>query len=310
MQTNPAPRPNPVIVLAALLVVVLAASGCGGGSSAESVESLEAAEPGPERPERPERIVSISPTATEMLFAIGAGDQVIAVDVLSDYPASAPLSDLDGFNPSVEAIAGFEPDLVVMSFDPGDVAAGLAALGIESLVQPAATTIDDAYAQIIELGRATDHPIAAAALVEEMQASIEDLVATAPTGSGLTYYHELDNVYYSVTAATFVGRIYSLFGLESIADPADADSSAFGYPQLSDEYVIGADPDLIFLADTVCCGQSAATVAARPGWDQLSAVRDGNVIELDDDITSRWGPRVVDFVAVVAAALVDVTGPA
>lgn len=259
----------------------------------------------------PERIVSISPTATEMLFAMGAGDLVVAVDVGSDYPEQAPVSELDGFNPNVEAIAGYEPDLVVMSYDPGDVVGGLTALGVESLVQSAAASLDDVYAQIGELGQAAGRPDGAEALAAEMRAAIDDLVAgAAADGAGLTYYHELDSTYYSVTASTFVGGIYSLFGLENIADAADADGAAFGYPQLSDEYLIDADPDLIFLADTVCCGQNAATVAERPGWDGLSAVVNGNVVELNDDIASRWGPRLVDFVAAIAAALADVARPA
>lgn len=254
-------------------------------------------------PSGPERIVSISPTATEMLFAMGAGDLVVAVDVLSNHPEQAPVTDLDGFNPNVEAIAVYEPDLVVMSYDPGDVVDGLAALGVESLVQPAAFSLDDVYAQIGELGAAAGRPDGAEALAAEMRAAINGLVAGAAGGAGMTYYHELDSTYYSVTASTFLGGIYSLFGLENIADAADADGAAFGYPQLSDEYIVDADPDLIFLADTVCCGQNASTVAARPGWDGLSAIANGNVVELNDDIASRWGPRLVDFVAAIAAAL-------
>ena len=304
--------------LVALTAAALLASGCGddSGSRVEPAAALattaapptteaEPSEPGPGR------IVSISPTATEMLFAIGAGDLVVAVDVLSDYPESAPVTQLDGFNPNVEAIAGYEPDLVVMSYDPGDVVAGLAALGVESLVQSAAFSLDDVYAQIGGLGAAAGRRAEAEALAAEMRTAIDDLVAgAAAAGAGLTYYHELDSSYYSVTASTFVGGIYSLFGLENIADAADPDGSAFGYPQLSDEYIIDADPDLIFLADTVCCGQDASTAAARPGWDGLSAVANGNVVELDDDIASRWGPRLVDFVAAIAAALNGAAGPA
>lgn len=261
-------------------------------------------------PSGPERIVSISPTATEMLYAMGAGDLVVAVDVLSNHPEQAPVTELDGFNPNVEAIAVYEPDLVVMSYDPGDVVDGLTALGVESLVQPAAFSLDDVYAQISELGAAAGRPDGAEALAAEMQAAINGLVAGAADGAGMTYYHELDSTYYSVTASTFLGGIYSLFGLENIADAADADGAAFGYPQLSDEYIIDSDPDLIFLADTVCCGQNASTVAARPGWDGLSAVANGNVVELNDDIASRWGPRLVDFVAAIAAALDDAAQPA
>jgi iron complex transport system substrate-binding protein len=104
-----------------------------------------------------------------------------------------------------------------------------------------------------------------------------------------------------VTSSTFIGRIYALLGLRNVADAVGADSS--DYPQLSPEYIIEANPDLIFLADTKCCRQSAATVATRPGWDRIAAVRHGNVVELDDDIASRWGPRIVDLVRAVARAV-------
>jgi iron complex transport system substrate-binding protein len=95
-------------------------------------------------------------------------------------------------------------------------------------------------------------------------------------------------------------------GLQNIADPAD--DSGFGYPQLSAEFILEADPDFIFLADTVCCRQSAATLAERPGWDTLAAVRNGRVIELDDSVASRWGPRIVDFLRIVTTAVYAGTG--
>ncbi len=253
-------------------------------------------------PARPTAVVSLSPTATEMLFAIGAGDQVVAVDDQSNYPAEAPTTDLSGFTPNVEAIAAFEPDLVVISFDPGDLVTSLEALGIPTLLQPAAVSLDDAYAQIEQLGAATGNLAEAAALVARIRSEIDEIVASVPErAEPLTYYHELDPTFYSVTSATFIGQVYSLLGLDNIADPADDDG--FGYPQLSAEYILDQDPDLIFLADTRCCGQSPETVAERPGWSELTAVKTGAVIPLDDDIASRWGPRVVEFVRTVAEAV-------
>ncbi|NND01744.1 MAG: ABC transporter substrate-binding protein [Acidimicrobiia bacterium] len=251
---------------------------------------------------RPEAIVSISPTATEILFALGAGNQVAAVDSISNFPADAPVTELNAFAPSVEAIAAFEPDLVVMSFDPGDIESGLNALGIPVIVQFSALSLDDAYAQIEALGAASGHVEAAAEIVDEMGRTIDELNAElGRIGSNFSYYHELDDTYFSVTSSTFIGEIYSVVGLQNIADPADAEG--FGFPQLSPEFILEADPDLIFLADTKCCGQTAQTLAERPGWDQLSAVQNGNVIELDDDIASRWGPRVIDFLGAIVAAL-------
>jgi iron complex transport system substrate-binding protein len=249
------------------------------------------------------RIVSLSPTATEMLFAIGAGDQVIAVDAFSYYPEEAPVTDLSGFEPNVEAIAGFEPTLVVSSAP----IEGLDAIDIENVVQVAAVTFDDVYSQIEQLGALTGNVGEAAELVLEMQTDIEAVVASLPEReTPLTYYHELDNTLYSVTSSTFVGEVYSLLGLVNAADAADPDDEFFGYPQLNEEFLITADPDIIFLADTLCCAQNAETVADRPGWDQLSAVQAGNIVELDDDIVSRWGPRLVDFIETAGAAVVSV----
>ena len=83
----------------------------------------------------------------------------------------------------------------------------------------------------------------------------------------------------------------------------DKDGSSWGYPQLTQEFVLEADPDIIFFADAECCGQSVAAIASRPGWSELKAVRNGNVIEMDNDVSSRWGPRLVDFLSTVSAAV-------
>ena len=277
-------------LLSALLASTLVAAACSGTRD--------------DTPSGLQRVVSISPTATEMLFAIGAGDRVVAVDQFSYYPADAPVTDLDGWNPNVEAIASYDPDLVVMQTD-GDVSASLEALGIEVWAHDAPFAFDDVYVQIEQLGEVTGQVDEAAALVADMRAEIAELIAAAPDASGLVYYHELDDTLYTVTSSTFIGQVYGLFGLTNVADPADADGTAWGYPQLSDEYLVDVDPDVIFLADTLCCGQKAETVAARPGWDQMSAVQTGRVVELDDDIVSRWGPRLVDFIAAISDVLVS-----
>jgi iron complex transport system substrate-binding protein len=248
--------------------------------------------------ELPESIVSLSPTGTEILFAIGAGGQVVAVDEFSNYPEEAPTTDLSGFEPNVEAIVGYEPDLVIVSDDINDVIAGLNALDIPVIQQPAAAELADAYAQIEQLGMATGNTDGASDLVSSMQEEIAALQAQVPVFSeSPTYYHELDSSFFSVTSGTFIGQVYAMAGLENIADVAEGAETL--YPQLSAEFIIDSDPDLIFLADTKCCGESLETVTARPGWDQLTAVANGDVVELDDDVASRWGPRVVDLLAII-----------
>jgi cobalamin transport system substrate-binding protein len=250
--------------------------------------------------ERPVRIVSLSPTATEDLFAIGAGEQVIAVDDQSTFPPEAPTTELSGFEPNVEAIAGHEPDLVVFATEPGDLGSSLEGLGITALQLDAAPTLEVAYDQIEQLGAATGHADEAEALVADMRSEVEALVEGADVASGTSFYYELDDTFYSVTSKTFIGQLFVLLGLENIADAAGKGSG--GYPQLSAEYIIESDPDLIFLADTRCCDQSLQTVAERPGWGELTAVTDGGVVPLDDDVASRWGPRVVDLLRQISEA--------
>ena len=283
-------KSNLIVFLGVLCLISVS---CSSDSSNEQVsvsggsESVEAAE----------RIISLSPTATEILFAIGAGEQVVAVDDQSNFPSNAPVTDLSGYTPNVEAIAAYDPDLVVTSYDPGDLVDGLNVLGIKPLIQSAAMTLEDTYSQIIELGELTGHSKEAEKLNKEIQSSVSSVT---PSGNGLTYYHEVDNTLYSTTSKTFLGQLYDLLGLVNIADPADEDG--FGWPQLSSEFIVDTDPDLIFLADADL-GESPQTVSSRPGWSSMQAVTEGRIIVLDTDIASRWGPRVVDFLEQVESAI-------
>ena len=247
---------------------------------------------------RPVRIVSLSPSLTEDLYAVGAGPQVVAVDQDSDYPKGAPRTKLSGLDPNVEAIASYSPDLVVISYDNGLVAA-LQKLRIPTLLEPAPDTIAQAYEEIRQIGAATGHAAAATKVVRGMERTLTQLIRSVPKRSRhLKVFHELSPDYYSATSSTFIGRIYKLFGFRNIADAAD--TSHTGYPQLSAEYIVAANPDIVVLADSVCCGQSAATVAERPGWQQVTAVRKHQVVTVDDSVASRWGPRIVDFARVIA----------
>jgi iron complex transport system substrate-binding protein len=248
---------------------------------------------------RPKRIVSLSPTATEMLFAIGAGHQVVAVDDQSNYPKAAPRTKLSGFQPNVESITGYRPDLVILS--DGTVAGPLRQLGIRVLVDPAANTLADSYRQLTELGAMTGNRAGATRVIGSMKTDLRSLAASVPKRSPEpTVYYELDNTFFSATSKTFIGQILAMAGLKNIADQAD--SSGSGYPQLSQEYIITANPSFIFLADSKCCAQSAATVSTRPGWSRIAAVTGKHVVTLDDDIASRWGPRVVQLFRTIVGA--------
>jgi iron complex transport system substrate-binding protein len=253
-------------------------------------------------PKRPTRVVSLSPSATESLFAIGAGPQVIAVDDQSDYPKNAPKTSLSGFTPNVEAIASYRPDLVITSYNPRGLVESLTRLRIPVIFHDAPRSLAGAYQQIRQLGLVTGRQTGAARLVRTMKTRISRIVkAGRQKASRLSVYHELSPDYYSASSKSFVGQLYAAFGLKNIADQADA--AGTGYPQLSAEYIVSSSPDLIVLADSVCCGQKPSTVAARPGWDRISAVRTGSIVRVHDSIASRWGPRLVSFFRALSAAL-------
>jgi cobalamin transport system substrate-binding protein len=242
------------------------------------------------------RIISLSPTATEDLFAIGAGKQVVAVDSQSNYPARAPRTSLSGYTPNVEAIANYHPDLVVISYNPNNFASQLKKLGIKVVDQPAAANLKQAYGEILQLGRLTGHTRGAKAVVRSMRTHLAAIVASVPKSRRhLRVYHELGaDPYYSATSRTFIGSIYKLFGFRDIADAAG--TTGDGYPQLSAEYIIAQNPQIIVLAD----GQTAAAVEARPGWGAISAVVHHRVFAANEDVASRWGPRIVQFARAVA----------
>ena len=287
--------------MAAFAVFVAGASG-GGASPTSFPVTIVASNGKVTIAKKPRRIVSLSPTATESLFAIGAGAQVVAVDDQSDYPKATPRTTLSGFTPNVEAIAIYRPDLVVIAYDPKGLSEALERLGITVIHHDGAATFKGAYQQIRQLGLVTGHEAAATRLIGRMKSKIAGIVKTArKAGGGLSVYHELTPDLYSATSKTFVGKVYAALGLRNIADEADAVGT--GYPQLSAEYVVSASPDVIVLADTVCCGQKPSTVAARPGWDRISAVRTGSIVRIDDSIASRWGPRLVNFFRAMSSAL-------
>jgi iron complex transport system substrate-binding protein len=250
----------------------------------------------------PEKIVSLSPADTEILYAIGAGPQVVAVDDQSNYPQGVPTTKLSGYKPNAEAIAGYAPDLVVLSNDDNGVVAALTKLKVPTLVLGAPKTLDASWTEYATLGKATGHEAEATKAAQQVKDRIAAAVASVPASAkGLKVYHELDQTLFSATSSTFIGSLYQQFGLQNIADKAKGADS--GYPQLSAEYVVKAAPDLVVLADTKCCKQTEKTLAERPAFDTLPAVKTDKVIEANDDVVSRWGPRVADFAELVAKEL-------
>jgi iron complex transport system substrate-binding protein len=257
---------------------------------------------------RPARIVSLSATATEDLYAVGAGIQVVAVDSYSTYPPQAPRTHLSGFTPNIEAIAKYRPDLVLIDTDAKHIVRELGKVGIPVLVEPPAANLNDVYAEITQIAKVAGHAQTASRVNANIRRQVAAIVRSVPRPTTpLTVYHELDQHFYSATSRTFIGQMYKLLGLVNIADKAKGSGT---YPQLSAEYIIASNPDLIVLADTVCCGQTRATVAARPGWSGISAVKSGEVVPVNDSIASEWGPRIVLFLKAVASAVKTLEGHA
>jgi len=321
-------RRGPVVRTLAVAVAAVAGvtmvAGCGSRGSATAGSSSSASAAAASFPvtvapsngkvtikAEPQHIVSLSPTATEDLYAVGAGKQVVAVDSDSDYPSTAPVTALSGLTPNIEAIVKYDPDLVIASQDSNGLVSALDRLGVPVLIEPAAATLADAYAQIDQIGTATGHAAQAATTVATMRTEIAADLAQAGSGhSNLSYYWELSaDPYYSATSSTFIGQIVSLFGLKNIADAADKAADG-GYPELSAEYIVSAKPQIVFLADNQAAdgGQTPAVVSARPGWSGIPAVGTGQVIALNDDIASRWGPRLPQLVAQLAQAVEKSSG--
>jgi iron complex transport system substrate-binding protein len=259
-------------------------------------------------PKKPTKIVSLSPSATEIFYAVGAGSQILAVDSLSNFPANAPVSQISAFEPNVEAILAKKPDLVLLSVDSikaPQIRDALMKFDIPVLMEKAPATLKDVYAENTLLARVTDRQAGAVKLNASMARSIKNIVAKAKKSAKIRIYHELDDTYYSVTSNTFIGKVYKDFGAINIADAAaGADSS--GYPQLSAEYLVKSDPQVIFLADAQY-GVTADSVSKRAGWSQISAVKNSKIVELPADIPSRWGPRLVNFYRLIGNSLAKVS---
>ena len=251
----------------------------------------------------PQRIVSLSPSATEDLFAIGAAHQVVAVDDNSNFPVGVPTTKLSSFNPNSEAIAKYRPDLVVIQVNSTKgtvVAKQLRALKIKVYVEKTPKDLSGLYSEISDLGALTGHSQESSLLVRKIKTERLNAISRIKK-SNKSFYHELDNTLFSATSSTFIGKVYADFGLKNIADAAsNADDG--GYPQLQNEFLIASNPNIIFLADAQY-GEDANKVALRPGWSEISAVKTMKIISLPADISSRWGPRIIDFYRIVADAL-------
>jgi iron complex transport system substrate-binding protein len=253
-------------------------------------------------PTRPDRVLSLSASATQMLYAIGAGAQVVGVDKYSTYPADAPRTKFTGYESSAEDYLYLRPDLVVLAFSTGTLIKQLQLLHVPALLLPPASGFAGVYGQLAELATATGHRAAARQVQSSLEAEVNADVRSADhAGQGSSYYIEVDPTLYTATSRTFIGAEFSLFGMVNIADAA---GHGVAYPQISAEYLVKQDPDYVFLADTVCCQQNAVSFSERPGFSELRAVRLHHVIGVNDSVASQWGPHTIEtFVRFLARAL-------
>ncbi len=245
----------------------------------------------------PESIVALAPSFVEVLFAIAAGDAVVAVDENTDFPPEAAAkTKLSGYQPSVEGIAALEPDLVIIFFDPGGLEQALEGLGIPVLFLVSPQSVEGVFDEMLLLGRVTGHADDAEQLIDGMRESIDAITAKlADVQEGPRVFHEIGPELYTASDEDFVGDLYTILKAQNIAAGAGL------FPQLTEEAVIAADPEVIILADMPTV--TPEEVKARPGWDSLSAVQNDRVFAVDPDLVSRQGPRLVDGLGELARLL-------
>ena len=246
---------------------------------------------------QPQRIVSMSPGATETLFAIGAGPRVIAVDQFSDFPldSTRSLTRVDYSRPSPEQVIALRPDLVLMSGRQRDQVQRFRDLGVPVLYIGEPPTLDGVFEHMLLVANATGDDERAAPVVGALRARVEAVRSRiADVATGPVVFYELSPSLHTAGPNSFIGSLLTTLKGRNVA------TTRTPFPQLSNEALLAADPEVILLADADSAKLDAAIVGARPGWAGISAVINGRVHVLDGDIASRPGPRIVDALEVIA----------
>jgi iron complex transport system substrate-binding protein len=296
---------------AALLAFAMAAalvSGCTTTTSQPAEEPVPAAPAFPvtitddasrtvEIAAQPQRIVSLAPGNTEILFAIGAGDRVVGVTSLDDYPAQvadiAKVGDFAG--PNIEAVAAANPDLVFATTGvQADVIVKLEELGAKVIaVDP--QDIEALYADILEIGQATGNTSEAEKVVSDMKAQAEEIRVAVSDAAPVTAFVEIaQNPLFTVGGGTIMGELIVLGGGTNVVTEP-------GYVPYSTEQLLKADPDVYFA--TKGSMSDPAALETRPGFKDLTAVKNGAVLVLDDNLVSRPGPRIMEGLKQIAQGL-------
>lgn len=249
----------------------------------------------------PKSIVALSPSAAEILFAVGAGDQVAAVSEFTDFPEAAKakpvVGGFDGKTLSVETIMSFKPDLVYLTEGMHNfLIATLESNGIAYYISKG-ESIASVEQEILDIGKLTGHDKEAKKIVDGMEKKLAKVAASAKKSTPVKVYYEVWNApYMSVGATSFINDVISKAGGENIfADLSDA------YPMVSEEAIITREPAVILLPSS--SGQAASSVGLRNGWADIPAVKNGKVIVVDDNFYTRPGPRIADVVVELSELL-------
>ncbi|MDA0271306.1 MAG: ABC transporter substrate-binding protein [Chloroflexi bacterium] len=247
----------------------------------------------------PLRIVSHSPALTEILFAIGAGPQVVAVDNFSNYPPEVlAMQHVRYSSPEPEQAVALDADIIFFSGRQRGSVEAFRALDLPIFLNEEPTTLAGVLESITLIGRITGHQEEAAALVAEMQTRIDAVTAkVADVTEGPLVFWEITDGLYTVGPESFIGSMLTLLKARNVA--ADATTA---FPQLTAEAIVERDPNVIFFADADA-GVTVAAIGERPGWGDIAAVRDARVFEVHPDVASRPGPRIVEALEMVAQAL-------
>lgn len=239
----------------------------------------------------PRRIVSLAPSATEIVFALGAGDRLVAVDDFSDFPAEAKaIPHIGGFRTSPEKIVSYTPDLI-LAISSGNLPGQLDALG-QPLFIFDPSDIEGVYRNIGSVGRILDRDTEAQKLIADMRARIDAVAKKASAATGKPrVLHEVDSTnpaqLFVAGSRNFIDSMITISGGVNVAGDA-----ATKYPKLSPEEIVIRNPDVIVLADARF-GTTPEMVRARPGWSAITAVKVNAIYPIDDDLVSRPGPRLV-----------------
>ena len=290
-----------VAVIVLLLVGIVLAAGCGGGDGGESppeestseptaIEGVSTIAPFPVTVVRsdgksltigapPARIVSLSPSATEILFAIGAEGSLVAVDASADFPAAAAsfATRLDAAQPDVEAIAALNPDLVIVASNGTNIVEALDARNIPTFYQDEAliVTVSDVFTHIALFGRITGTQSETETLLSSLDArvgAVTDSVQGLSQAAGPKVYHEVNPQFLTASEVSLEGDLYELLRARNIAGAGGGNA----YPQLSPETIIAANPDVIIVAETAGSA-SVEAVAGRNGWGAIAAVQNDKI---------------------------------